>query len=300
MQRPWMHGLLSLMAHVGTRRDLLRSRLTEPAVPLKYPPMLAFLQNDGWESTWQTMGTLGKLSILQFLGGISQDREDFLLLENPEAIQFQQKRKAIKYCDDVIRLLGQPYQDQSFLESRVNLHQQLAAHGAKIKLYVPTKQLFSLCLRYIYSQVDSKPEFIEMENCLDTCDEREALLSAGQVYQLIRTSGNSAFATPIILFNAMLVLWFYARNRCSDRQSAEMPPLLLNSCLNQQSRRDWVQKGWGRVKLAEIGSLTSPAGCKRLLEHSADLMGDLSSWKISQIYRQIILRLHAKESIGSM
>jgi hypothetical protein len=262
--------------------------------------MIAFLENDGWEMTWHTLGSLAKLSILQFLGSVSQDKEDFLLIENSEKIQFQQKRKAIQYCDDLIRLLNQPWPNQSFLESRINLNQQLTAQGAKMRLYFPTKQLFSLCLRYIYSPVDTKFDSVEMESCLDTCDRREALLSAGRVYELIRMNGNHSFAAPIILFTAMLILWSYARNRHSDRQSAEVPPLLLDSYLSLQSRRDWVEKGRGRPKLAGIGSLTSPDGCVRLLEHSADLMGGLSAWRINQIYRQIILRLHAKERSGSL
>lgn len=262
--------------------------------------MLAFLQNDGWQSTWQTIGNLGKLSILQYLGSVSQEKEDFLLLENPEAIHLQQKRKAIQYCDDVLRLLTLPSRNQSFLESRISLTQLLTAHGAKIRLYLPTKQLFSLCLRYIYSQVDSSTEFADMEDCLDSCDKREALLSAGQVYELIRRNNHDTFVAPVIFFNAILVLWFHARNVQNERQPTKMPSLLLRSSLTPQERRDWVEKGWGRLKLDGVGLLTSSNGCRRLLEHSADLMGSLSSWKISQTYRQIIIRLHAKQSVGNL
>ncbi|GKZ24804.1 hypothetical protein AbraCBS73388_011808 [Aspergillus brasiliensis] len=56
---------------------------------------------------------------------------------------------------------------------------------------------------------------------------------------------------------------------------------------------EWINSGWGRIKLPGIGDFMSDRGRSRLLDASILNLRALKSWGISRIYEQLLARLRA-------
>ena len=120
-------------------------------------------------------------------------------------------------------------------------------------------------------------------------------------HNIIRNCAQNSFTAPVILFNATLVLWLFAKSQNSANDielgdpSTETPALFRDSHISVSDQTNWLNRVSGQPKLSGIGWLVSVRGRRKLLEVAADMMGGLVGWKISQIYRQILLRLLARD-----
>jgi hypothetical protein len=116
---------------------------------------------------------------------------------------------------------GRPLED-SFLDSRSSIHLRLTGYATQIRLLLLIAQLSSLCFRYIYCPAnDEEAEATVSGMKTPLSDARAAILCAGQIYDLVRKARQRSFADPVVLSNATLVLWFFAKYCYDNSKSTE-------------------------------------------------------------------------------
>lgn len=123
---------------------------------------------------------------------------------------------------------------------------------------------------------------------------RKSILYAAGIVETVRTHFAAHFSTPSCLFKATLALWFYSAStlRSQVSQASDAPSVVLG--LSDKSHpvvSKWIETGYGRVKLPEVGSLVSPVGLQSLLDRSILLLNNIKAWGVGEIYAQLLGKL---------
>lgn len=263
-------------------------------VPKKCPRLEAALADDNWTDIWRRTGVLGKTAIIQSLWRTVKDRDDYLFDEAYVTVRATRQNKASSIMEQIITLLQPSDLDHDFQVSRVSASLRLTAFGAQIALNSSTLNLPTFVFRYIYEMPDTVRTL--NDQLPDSTPFRGAVIYAALTLDLLRKSALDTFADPVILFNATLVLWYYAKYGHEDVcSSSDNGSSLIDETVGRAKQLVWIKNGAERLKIAGIGTLGSMKSRSRLLEVSAEMMGRFTAWRLSSSYRQILLRLRSKE-----
>jgi hypothetical protein len=127
-------------------------------------------------------------------------------------------------------------------------------------------------------------------------EDAEAMVYAADLFDTVRSTCCTHYSALVFLFQAALVLWLFSVILGPSEDSSPNAPsvVLGTSDLGNAKQAQWIETGWGHIKMSGVGNISFPTGRGKLLEESISAMRTPMWWSISKIYEQLLVRLCTK------
>ncbi|GKZ50238.1 hypothetical protein AbraIFM66951_003233 [Aspergillus brasiliensis] len=244
-----------------------------------------------WSAIWPKAGTFGKQAIIQLLlNAVSNHQKSS---ESPSS-------DSIDVDEDLRQLLEVTENEEglSSIELKANATHRLMILYALMISNIPNLPLIPTALK-IKGRHLSEVDLARLVNEWGTVSHqgRSAIFYAARILETVRSHHCAHFCTPVFFFRAVLVIWLYS-SLCIPQSrlppATEAPSITLRAPdWGGVNAVEWINSGWGRIKLPGIGDFMSDRGRSRLLDASILNLRALKSWGISRIYEQLLARLRA-------
>ncbi|OJJ71613.1 hypothetical protein ASPBRDRAFT_195779 [Aspergillus brasiliensis CBS 101740] len=244
-----------------------------------------------WSAIWPKAGTFGKQAIIQLL---------LNAVSNHQKLSGSPSSGSIDVDEDLRQLLEVIENEEglSSIELKVCATHRLMILYALMINNIPKQPLLPTALK-IKGRHLSEVDLARLADEWGTVSHqgRSAIFYAARVLETVRSHHCAHFCTPVFFFRAVLVIWLYSSlciPQCHLPPATEAPSITLRAPdWGGVSAVEWINSGWGRIKLPGIGDFMSDRGRSRLLDVSIMNLRTLKSWGISRIYEQLLTRLRA-------
>lgn len=240
---------------------------------------------------WSKAGTLGKQAIIQLL---------LNAVSNHQRLSGSPSFDSSEVNEDLRRLLELTENEEALCstELRVCATHRLMILYALMTNNIPEGSLLPTVLKI-------KGRHLSEFDLGKLADEwgavshqgRSAFFYAARVLETVRSHHCAHYCTPVFFFRAVLVIWLYS-SLCIPQghptPATEAPSITLRSPdWGGLDAVEWINSGWGRIKLPGIGDIMTGRGRSRFLDESILSLRTLKYWGISRIYEQVLTRLQA-------
>lgn len=290
-------GLAFKLARVMVMKiPLIAVFLLMRQIGTKFPQtLLQLLSDPSRTAIWNKTGVLGKSVILQQLLSIIEDnrRQSLYCPPNGTVVDCTAAADALRQILAVTYAQGQ--------ELPMNELKALGAHriiifSALMMNNLPKMPLLSTVLKVKYKRYsDSDLGRLKREWSSSPVKTRQAVVYAANLFETVRSTCCMHYSTPVLLFQAALVLWLYSVLLGQSQNSPSDAPSVIigTSDINNAKQAQWIETGRGRIKMSGVGNISSPLGLGKLLDESISAMRTIKWWGISKIYEQLLVRLRA-------
>ncbi|PYH35470.1 early growth response protein [Aspergillus neoniger CBS 115656] len=244
-----------------------------------------------WSAVWSKTGTLGKQAIIQLLLNAVSGHQKFSGFSSSNSSEVDK---------DLRQLLEITENEEEYSSHDLKAcatHRLMILYALMIN-NIPKLPLLPTALKIKGRQLS---EFdlgkIADEWGAVSHKGRSAIFYAARVLETVRSHHCAHFSTPVFFFRAVLVIWLYSslcNPQCYPSPATEAPSITLRAPdWGGMNAVEWINTGWGRIKLPGIGDIMSDRGRSRFLDESILSLRALKYWGISRIYEQVLTRLRA-------
>ncbi|KAI2827673.1 transcriptional regulator family: Fungal Specific TF [Aspergillus niger] len=247
--------------------------------------------NRNWSAIWSKTGTLGKQAIIQLL---------LNAVSNHQRLSGSPSFDSSEVNEDLRRLLELTENEEALCSTELRV---CATHRLMILYALMTNNIPKVSL--LPTVLKIKGRHLSEFDLGKLADEwgavshqgRSAFFYAARVLETVRSHHCAHYCTPVFFFRAVLVIWLYS-SLCIPQghptPATEAPSITLRSPdWGGLDAVEWINSGWGRIKLPGIGDIMTGRGRSRFLDESILSLRTLKYWGISRIYEQVLTRLQA-------
>ncbi|KAE8308636.1 hypothetical protein BDV41DRAFT_581199 [Aspergillus transmontanensis] len=257
------------------------------------------IRNKTWRYAWSKTGTLGKLTILQYLANVVNDKDDM----SPASPSFspEQSYAALEALETLLEETGDQGYGHSLSEVKASAIHRVMIISALTLYHTPTSHIVPLAVKVIYGQINDDSWTLTINRWRSSsCQGRMGVLYAAHVFETVRSARCIHFMIPELFLRGVLVLWLYSiihnRLRHGHEYQLEITPVVLDlKSLDTPATKHWIANGSSCIKLPGISNLLSQRGRCKMLEESVVVMRSLKAWGISSMYAQLLERLRLVE-----
>lgn len=256
-----------------------------------------------YQAVWSATGNLGRQSILHALGQVIHGQNFISLGPNDDILRQEQRKEALSKIVNFMETMGPG--TQSGFEPRFDTVLRLGMLMVKLILYSPAVfDLPGIAFRYMYGTLDDNQVRTTLQRLTTNPQSaRQAMLYAGDTYNMIRNKRPSYVSDPIVLLRATIIIYMYFKYETLDPElpaikvwNSDQESFFLQTDIPEKVANDWIINGIGRAKLSGVGTLCTKQGRIRLLKVTSELMTELKVWRVSRSYGKILNRLMDKET----
>ncbi|KAB8207284.1 hypothetical protein BDV34DRAFT_211626 [Aspergillus parasiticus] len=257
------------------------------------------IRNKTWRYAWSKTGTLGKLTILQYLANVVNDKDDM----SPASPSFspEQSYAALEALETLLEETGDQGYGHSLSEVKASAIHRVMIISALTLYHTPTSHIVPLAVKVIYGQINDDSWTLTINRWRSSsCQGRMGVLYAAHVFETVRSARCIHFMIPELFLRGVLVLWLYSiihnRLRHGHEYQLEITSVVLDlKSLDTPATKHWIANGSSCIKLPGISNLLSQRGRCKMLEESVVVMRSLKAWGISSMYAQLLERLRLVE-----
>ncbi|GLB12221.1 hypothetical protein AtubIFM57258_009501 [Aspergillus tubingensis] len=244
-----------------------------------------------WSAAWSKTGTLGKQAIIQLLLNAVSGHQ------KPSGSSSSDSSEVDKDLRQLLEITENEEECSSHELKVCATHKLMILYALMIK-NIPKLPLLPTALKIKGRQL-SEFDLGKMAGEWSAVSHkgRSAIFYAARVLETVRSHHCAHFSTPVFFFRAVLVIWLYS-SLCTPQYypspATEAPSITLRAPdWGGMNAVEWINTGWGRIKLPGIGDIMSDRGRSRFLDESILSLRALKYWGISRIYEQVLTRLRA-------
>ncbi|KAF7623101.1 hypothetical protein AFLA_010410 [Aspergillus flavus NRRL3357] len=241
-----------------------------------------------WRYAWSKTGTLGKQTILQYLANVVNGKDHV----SPASPSFspEQSHAALEALETLLEETGDQGYGHSWSDLKASAIHRVIILSALTLYHTPTPHIVPLAIKVIYGKMNDDSWTLTIDRWRSSsCQGRMGVLYASNLFETVRSARCIHFMTPVLLLNAVLVMWLYSiihdRLRHGRGYQLEIPSVVLDlKSLNTPATKQWIANGSSCIKLPGISNLLSRQGRCKMLEESVVVMRSLRAWGISNIF----------------
>ncbi|KAJ5813244.1 hypothetical protein N7447_010267 [Penicillium robsamsonii] len=258
--------------------------------------LLQLVSNASCTAIWNKTGVLGKSAILQQLFHTIQ-KNRLQTLYSASYVSVVDCTAAVDALRQILILTYHQRQELPMNEMKALSAHRIIILSALMMNDLPKIPLLSTVLKVKYKRY-SNSDLGQLERDWSSSPQktRQAIVYAADLFETVRSTNCTHYSTPVLLFQAALVLWLYSVILGQPQDYSDTTSVVIGtSNQGNEKQTQWIETGRGRIKMSGVGNISSPSGLGKLLDESISVMRTLRWWGISKIYEQLLVRLRATQ-----